>query len=69
MSVARQLITLHNNAGIVSTSDLKKASGLSDDGFSRQSTAVRKVGLLMHLPQKKFQITGKATEILNNVFG
>jgi hypothetical protein len=69
ISVARQIIMLHNNAGTATATDMKKASGLSDDGFSRQSIAVRKAGLTVRLPQKRFQLTGKSTEILNNVFG
>jgi hypothetical protein len=63
------MVTLHNNAGIVSNTELLKALGLSYDGFLRQLMAVRKAGLLMRLPQKRFQLSDKSKEILNNIFG
>jgi hypothetical protein len=68
VTVACQLITMHNK-GIATSLELRKASGLSLQGFSHQSLIVRQAGLMLHPAYKRFLLSDKAKELLNKIFG
>ena len=68
MTVAIHLITMHN-LGAVTSHQLRQASGLSQDGFSKQSLSVRKVGLMQYNGHRKYLLTDKSKELLSKVFG
>ena len=68
VTVACQLITMHNQ-GVATSLELRKASGLSLQGFSQQSLDVRKAGLMIHPAQGKYLLGDKAKDLLNKIFG
>lgn len=68
VTVAIQLITMHN-LGSATSLQLRQASGLSLQGFAKQSLSVRKAGLMLHPQYKKFMLSDTSKEILNKIFG